>query len=157
MCANPMPKKKKQNPKDLMPTNADIGAKESDYLYVDTSQIKNAGKGLHTAIDIYKDEVISLFKGEILTDRQVQIRLNKGQDKYFIGMLDGSIMDSAKVACFAKYANDGKAFGIETHKNNAKITIDEYDNVCLIATRKIKSGEEIFCAYGKQYWNNYRP
>ena len=39
-----------------------IEAPASDYLYIETSQIKNAGKGLFTAIDIYKDEIISLTR-----------------------------------------------------------------------------------------------
>lgn len=38
-----------------------IQAEESDYLYIQTSQLPNSGKGLFTAIDIYKDEIISIF------------------------------------------------------------------------------------------------
>jgi uncharacterized protein len=129
-----------------------ISENESDYLYIDASQIPVAGKGLFTAIDIFKDEVIAYFKGEILTELQVQMRVNKGIDQYFIAMLDGKIMDSKKVNCFAKYANDAAACNRFDFKNNAKITIDEFSNVCLIATKKIKSNEEIFCAYGKKYW-----
>ena len=61
-----------------------IEAKESDYLYIGPSQLVNSGNGLYTAIAIYKDEVISLFKGEILTSLQAKLRANKGNDKYFI-------------------------------------------------------------------------
>jgi uncharacterized protein len=132
-----------------------IEAKESAYLYISDSRIPNSGKGLHTAIGIYKDEVISLFKGEILTDRQSDIRVKKGKDLYFIGMLDGSIMDSMKTKCFAKYANDAQGFYKSKFKNNSKIAIDERNNVCLIATRNIKTGEEIFCGYGKKYWEKH--
>lgn len=42
-----------------------INIKESDYLYVDTSQIPNSGKGLYTAIDIEKGEIISKYIGKI--------------------------------------------------------------------------------------------
>lgn len=134
------------------PTDDTIAAVESDYLYVAISQLPSSGNGLHTAIDIYKNEIISVFKGEVLTDKQLALRVKKGTDKYFISMLDGSIMDSMKTKCFAKYANDAKGFSSSLFKNNAKITIDELNNVCLTATRNIKTGEEIFCSYGKRYW-----
>ena len=132
-----------------------IDAKESDYLFIQSSQIPASGKGLYTAIDIYKDEVISHFKGEVLSEKQIQYRVNKNQDQYFIAMLDGNILDSKKVNCFAKYANDAKGTANNIYKNNAKITIDELDNICLVATKKIKSGEEIFCGYGKKYWDKH--
>ena len=70
-------------------------------------------------------------------------------------MLDGNIMDSQNTNCFAKYANDAKGFTTSKYKNNAKITLDNDGNVCLKATKKIKAGEEIFCSYGKAYWNKH--
>jgi SET domain-containing protein len=136
-----------------------IEALESDYLYVALSQIPNSGNGLFTAIPIYKDEVISLFKGEILTEKQAKLRAQKGNDKYFINMINGSIMDSMKVKCYAKYANDAEGFSKSSRpgviKNNAKISLDEDDNVCIIATKNIKITEEIFCGYGKSYWKKH--
>mgnify|MGYP001549333118 FL=1 len=133
-----------------------IEAPESDYLYIQDSQITNAGKGLYTAIDIYPNEIISLFKGEILTDKEVQKRVSEGKDRYFINMLDGSILDSMNVDCFAKYANDAEAFSKLEFKNNSKITLDDDDNVCIVATKKIKSQQEIFCSYGVKYWKKHK-
>lgn len=133
-----------------------IEAPESDYLYVETSQIQNAGKGLFTAIDIYKHEVISIFKGEILTEIEAQNRVAKGNDKYFINMINGTIMDSMQVDCFAKYANDAEAFENSTFTNNGKISLDDDKNVCIIATKNIQSQSEIFCSYGKRYWKKHR-
>ena len=131
-----------------------ISAAEEDYFYLDPSGIQGAGKGLYTAILIYPNEIISLFKGEILSSTEASKRAAAGEDGYFINMLDGSIMDSKNIDCFAKYANDahGKSTGKVT--NNARIGITETEEVCLIATRKIKEGEEIFCAYGTAYWKN---
>jgi len=133
-----------------------IEAPESDYLYIQDSQITNAGKGLFTAIDIYPNEIISLFKGEILTDNETQKRVSEGKDRYFINMLDGSILDSMNVDCFAKYANDAEAFSKLEFKNNSKITLDDDDKVCIVATKKIKSQQEIFCSYGVKYWKKYK-
>lgn len=126
-----------------------IDADEQDYLYVKESQIKAAGKGLFTAIPIYKDEVICLFKGEYLSNEEALKRILIGEDRYFINLLQGGIMDSMHTDCFAKYAND--VIGT-TFKTNSKISLDEEDNVCIVATRRIREGEEIFCSYGKQYW-----
>ena len=133
-----------------------IEALESDYLYIQASQLKNAGNGLFTAINIYKHEIISLFKGEILSTIQAELRASTGKDKYFINMVNGTIMDSMKVNCFAKYANDAEGFLKSDFKNNADISLDEDGNVCLIAKRNIKSGLEIFCGYGKVYWKKHR-
>ena len=133
-----------------------IEAPESDYLYNENSQIQNAGKGLFTAIDIYKHEVISVFKGEILTEIEAKNRVANGNDRYFINMIDGTIMDSMNVNCFAKYANDAEAFENPQFKNNAKISLDDENNVCIIATKNIKSSNEIFCSYGKKYWRKHR-
>ena len=133
-----------------------IEAPESDYLYIQNSLIPNAGKGLFTAIDIYPNEIISLFKGEILTDEDAQKRVSEGNDRYFINMLDSSILDSMNVDCFAKYANDAEAFSKLEFKNNSKITLDDDDNVCIVATKKIKSQQEIFCSYGAKYWKKHK-
>jgi SET domain-containing protein len=133
-----------------------IQALEEDYLYVATSQLPNSGNGLFTAITIYKDEIISEFKGEILSDEEAAIRMKNGTDTYFMNLLNGSILDCRNTDCFAKYANDAAGFSKSDFKNNAKITLDENQNVCLIAIRKLKSGEEIFCDYGKKYWKKHK-
>lgn len=131
-----------------------IDAPEADYLYIDTSQLPNSGQGLFSAIAIEKDEIIAVFLGEMLSRKQAESRAAANNDKYFVSMVDGSIMDSMKTDCFAKYANDAEGFQSSTFRNNCKIALDENDNVCLIATRAIKSGAEIFVSYGKKYWAN---
>lgn len=133
-----------------------IDAKEADYLYVKESQIQSAGKGLFTSIFIYKNEIISFFKGEILSDEEADIRAAKGKDSYFINMLDGTIMDSMNVKCFAKYANDAEGFVKTDFKTNATLTLDDNNNVCLVAIRDLRIGEEIFCSYGNRYWEKFK-
>ncbi len=129
-----------------------IDAREKDYLYVITSQIPGSGNGLFTAIPIFKDDIIALFRGEQLTHKEAQKRAAKAENDYFISMPDGSTLDSMNVPCFAKYANDCEGFTKTKFKNNAKITLDEHDNVCIVAIKSIKAGAEIFCSYGKPYW-----
>ncbi|MGV3611404.1 MAG: SET domain-containing protein-lysine N-methyltransferase [Fluviicola sp.] len=133
-------------------SNNQIEAPESDYLYKSQSQIPNSGNGLFTVIDIYKEETIAIFKGEILTDSEAKVRAEAGNDGYFINLLDGSIMDSKNVECFAKYANDAEGLVPSKFKNNARITLDLNGNVCIEALRNIKANEELFCSYGSRYW-----
>ncbi len=134
-----------------------ILAAEADYLYIQASQIANAGNGLFTAIPIFKNEIISIFKGEILTQKEAQSRIDNLQDGYFINMLNGKIMDSRLIDCFAKYANDADGNRHPANqflfKNNAIITLSDKQEICIVATKKIKAGDEIFCSYGKGYWN----
>ncbi|MEP7195498.1 MAG: SET domain-containing protein-lysine N-methyltransferase [Saprospiraceae bacterium] len=149
-------KKKKSSEADLENSFDRIEAREATYLYISKSQIPNSGNGLYTAITIWKNEIISLFKGEIISSIEAKKREKKGQYKYFINRIDGTIMDSLNTKCFAKYANDSKGLVKSEFKLNSIITLDDEDNVCLVATRNIKVGEEIFCSYGKNYWKMYK-
>ena len=133
-----------------------IEANEADYLYIKESQIPASGDGLYTAIPIYKDEVVSIFKGKILSDKQAHHKAANGEDAYFINLPDGSTMDSMTVKCFAKYANDASGLIQASFKNNSQIKFNEDGKVCIVATRKISAGAEIFCGYGKKYWKKYR-
>lgn len=133
-----------------------IDALEFDYLYVQESQIQNAGNGLFSAIKIYKDEIIAFFKGEVLTQLEVEKREAKGEDKYFMILLNGAVLDCMHTECFAKYANDASGFSKSDFKNNAKITLDDNGNVCLMAIATIQAGQEIFCSYGQKYWKKHK-
>ena len=53
-----------------------IEAPESDYLYIGISQLPNSGNGLFTAIDIYKDEIIAVFNGVVLTHKKAAAIIN---------------------------------------------------------------------------------
>lgn len=64
-------------------------------------------------------------------------------------------MDSLNTKCFAKYANDAKGLTNSNFTNNAKITLDDNEKVCLEATRDINAEEELFCSYGKEYWEKH--
>lgn len=131
-----------------------VGIPESDYLYIQESQLPDSGRGLYTAVTLYKDEEITLFKGDVITEKQIAVRVSDEEDKYFIALLDGTILDCMHTECYAKYANDARGYA-STFNNNAKIIVNDQNEVCLMAVRKIKAGEEIFCGYGKRYWKKH--
>lgn len=126
---------------------------ESDYLFIQESGISNAGDGLFTAIKIYKAEIIAKFEGEVLNADESALRKVRGEDNYFMMLSDGKILDCMHTTCFAKYANDATGLGVTQFKNNAMILADDSNVICLVAIRKIRAGEEIFCSYGARYWN----
>lgn len=136
-------------------TTHTIDAKEKEYLYIGESRIPGAGNGLFTAIPIYRDEVIALFKGKVLSNKEAKRRAESGEDAYFINLPDGTILDSRDVKCFAKYANDAAGAVKTAHRNNAAITLNEKGRVCIVANRNIPAGGEIYCAYGRGYWKKH--
>ena len=125
---------------------------ESDYLFAQSSRIPLAGKGLFTAIPIHRGEVVAVFKGERLSATEAKQRAERGENGYFVTLLDGSTLDSMHTECFAKYANDVEGPGNSRLRNNAVITLDDEDRPCVMATKTIKAGGEVFVGYGKAYW-----
>ena len=126
-----------------------ILAPEMDYLYTTLSSIKDAGQGLFTAIKIYKDEIISVYTGELLSSKESIRRAESNENQYFIALLSGKILDSKHTPGFAKYANDAH---LSLFQNNAKIALNDKNQAYLIATKNIAQYTEIFTSYGKAYW-----
>jgi SET domain-containing protein len=133
-----------------------IDAEEADYLYVAASGLPGAGMGLFAAITLYKDEVIAHYRGERLAPEEAQRREALGEDRYFMMLPDGGVLDPARTKeGMAKYANDADGPSGAGGRNNAVISLDDEGEVCLRALRRIRPGEEILCAYGKRYWKKH--
>ncbi len=133
-----------------------INAPEADYLFTAESLLPNAGTGLFTAIDIFKDEIIAVYGGEVLLPAEAQLRIDNGQDRYFIVQSNGTILDSQHSTCFARYANDVVGTEYGKIKNNAHIILSDKGEVCIAALRRIKANEEIYCDYGTKYWAKHK-
>ncbi len=133
-----------------------IPAPEADYLYIAASGLEGAGQGLYTAIDIHRGELIARYKGERLSIAEAAKRAARGRDRYFMELPDGAILDPGPVEGFAKYANDARPVkGTDGPPNNARITLDPKGMPCLMATRRIRAGQEVLCAYGARYWKRH--
>lgn len=120
-------------------------------LTIKSSQIKGSGKGLFTNKSFLKGNKIIKFVGKILTDKQV-IKLSDKQKEYLIEI--GKNKTLYVEGCKASFTNDAN-FGNNKFKNNAEIVIEDNGDVYLYATKNIKSGEEIFTDYGKEYWKSF--
>lgn len=125
----------------------------SDYdeLEVKQSQIPNAGLGLFTKVDIDKDSDISEFTGKVITIEEGD-KLTGARGHYLISRSDGNLLDVYGSDNPAIRANDAQGTDFD---NNSEIVEKEDGSIWLVSTRDIYAGEEIFCAYGDDYWTNW--
>ena len=69
---------------------------------------------------------------------------------YYINL--NHVIDAKVSVAFAHYSNDGSGFKkIKGIKNNSEFIVDG-KRVFITAKQDIAAGEEIFVAYGKDYW-----
>ena len=122
-------------------------------LEIKKSHIPMAGTGLFTLVDIYEGTPIAEFTGKIITEDEAS-SLKGERSHYLVAKDDGTILDVYESDTAAKYAND--AVNTE-YENNSEIVENEKGEVWLVSTRYIYAGEEIFCAYGDDYWDNWVP
>jgi uncharacterized protein len=123
-------------------------------LVVKKSQLPKSGKGLYTKEEIKKGEFIVEYKGEIITDKEATRRAAEDDCYGYMFFINKNHCIDAyhTPQHLARYANDAKGLArVEGFKNNAEYEI--VGKKCFIkATKNIKSGEEIFVSYGKEYW-----
>jgi hypothetical protein len=129
-------------------------------IEVKTSTIPNAGKGLFALQDFSKGDEICEFTGKEVSKEEIK-KLTGTRAEYLIGKDDGSTVDVYNSKSPAKYSNDHDGYlkatkkaGFEK-KNNCEIMELDNGELWLIATKKIKEGDEIFCSYGSSYWTNW--
>lgn len=124
-------------------------------LKVKKSKIKGAGLGLFTTSKIRKGDVIVEYEGENMTWAQACKRYKKdiNKAKYIFYVSKKNVVDAQNTPwALARYANDAEGWiKIKGMKNNAEYAVIK-KKPYIVATRKIKAGEEIFVDYQKEYW-----
>ena len=124
-------------------------------LIIKRSNIHEAGKGLFTKKFIKKGIRITEYKGRITTWKEVQKSDVFNAYVYYIKR-DHVIDAMKRKKVLARYIND--AAGITRIKgitNNCKF-MNENGRVFIESIKKIEAGEELFVAYGKEYWDVIR-
>lgn len=126
----------------------------SKHLFVKTSTLPNAGKGLFTKVAIAKNEIITEYIGNLVTWKDVEQDVDNG---YIFHINDEAVIDASKNKnSFGRYAND--AAGLQRIKgiiNNAEY-LEEGTRVFIKAKKAIPAGGEVFVAYGPQYWKQVK-
>lgn len=126
---------------------------------VSTLSQPEAGRGLFATRHHRRHEYLTEYGGVRLTkaeaDRERQAGFETG---WFASTRTGYVLDgrfvSAEDEKLASFANDAR----DPARNNARLVPrwnhrTAQEEVWLKATRDIESGEEIFCSYGRAYWN----
>jgi uncharacterized protein len=71
-------------------------------------------------------------------------------------MTSQAVIDARASKTFGRYANDAAGFSrMDGLKNNAEY-LYEGKRCYIESKRSIKAGEEIFVAYGREYWRDRR-
>jgi len=126
-------------------------------LIVKKSSLPNAGKGLYTTKRIKKDSKVIEYKGEIITWKEYDKRVEENKDGYLFYINRNRCIDAFPTPQHkARYANDAAGLvRIKGLKNNSEYQIFG-DKCYIVATRDIEAGEEIFVDYTKGYWDTVR-
>ncbi len=118
------------------------------------SQIPDAGEGLFAIEHIRRGEMIVPITGPRLTAKEIE-EFHSYND-YLLEINDGT-GDCINMDGEARYANDANGISkIEGIANNAGFYSADDHSMYMEATRDILKGEEIFVAYGFNYWREKR-
>ena len=124
-------------------------------LYIDTSTLPGAGKGLFTKEPIKKGTRIIEYKGRVTTWKDI---VDSGIfNAYVYFMKKNHVIDAKNyIKAKARYANDARGLTkIKGITNNAEYVVED-GRVFIHAAKNIAAGGEIFVAYGKEYWDVIR-
>lgn len=123
------------------------------YLQIRPSLIPNAGKGLFAVhprdsnskeVLFRRGEIICACKGEIIDEEELVGRYGNKTPPYVVGVSEDVYEDGARIRGIGALAN--------TNPGHTNATLSIYrGRASLKATRSIRSGDEIYLAYGRAY------
>ena len=119
--------------------------KRDDGLRIKPSTVPGAGLGLFATEDFRHTDKIAPYTGEQLTRAAIEERYGDERGEYVLCRDSKRCIDSrATNSSAARYANDSR--GTEK-RNNAR-----FRALRIEASQRIRPGDEIFVAYGRDYW-----
>ncbi|MES2380513.1 MAG: SET domain-containing protein [Bacteroidota bacterium] len=126
-------------------------------LYIDNSILKGAGKGLFTDSLIKRGEKVVEYTGDVITWKECERRngdMKDGVGAYYFYISEKKCIDAQNhLDSMARYCNDANGFTkIPGLRNNARFEIIR-GRVYIIASRNLKPSDEVFVAYGREYWD----
>ena len=115
---------------------------------IKASQLPGAGKGLYAARDFHRDEVVARYTGDLVPTASPD---NFGSSAYVLELSEAVSIDAARTnAAEGRMINDARGSG---RRSNSRFSCNQRNKTAVVrATRAIKKGEEIFVAYGREYW-----
>jgi SET domain-containing protein len=103
-----------------------------------------SGKGLFATRDFRPGDKIVEYTGTVYRDEDSPL------NRYLVDLGRGFVLDGAAYTNTGRYAN-------HSCKPNARLQIYRNKRVWIVASRRIKAGEEIAYNYGKGYRNEFIP
>ena len=124
-------------------------------LYVKTSTLPGAGKGLFTKKFIPKGTRIVEYKGRTRTWKEVQ--QDEQESPYIYYVKRNFVIDALNdKKAMARYANDARGLQRVKDINNNAEYVEDGVRVFIEAAKDIPAGGEIFVSYGPEYWQVIR-
>lgn len=124
-------------------------------LFVKESTIPESGKGLFTKVFIPKGTYVVEYTGKVTSWKDADHEDGKNGYIYFLNR-NHVINASRHKAALARYANDARGLSkVKGILNNA-VYEEEKKKVFIKAVKNIEPGQEIFVAYGKDYWDTIK-
>jgi hypothetical protein len=119
---------------------------QHNYLEPRTSTIPGTGLGLFTTEPLLEGAIVCYYRGHIHNFHSTK----KLVDKTYLMLVQGSVLiDTGPLPHIkARYMNDPLN---EAFLNCKYVSCQFWSQV--VATRDIRSGEELFVSYGEAYWN----
>lgn len=124
-------------------------------LYVKTSTLPDAGKGLFTKKFIPKGTRIVEYKGRTRTWKEVKQDVDESPYIYYVKR--NFVIDALNdKKAMARYANDARGLKRVKDINNNAEYVEDGVRVFIEAAKDIPAGGEIFVSYGPEYWQVIR-
>lgn len=121
------------------------------HLFVKTSTIPGAGKGLFTKVDIPKGTRVVEYKGRRTIWKEVK---NDSTNYYIYTINRNHVIDAQRtLSALARYANDAKGLTRIKGLTNNCIYINEGTRAFIETTKNIPAGGELLVNYTKPYWD----
>ena len=121
------------------------------HLFVKTSTIPGAGKGLFTKIDIPKGTRVVEYKGRRTIWKEVK---NDSTNYYIYTINRNNVIDAQRtLSALARYANDAKGLTRVKGLTNNCIYINDGNRAFIETTKNIPAGTELLVNYTKPYWD----
>lgn len=125
------------------------------HLYVKTSTLPGAGKGLFTKKFIPKGTRIVEYKGRTRTWKEVQ--KDEDESPYIYYVKRNFVIDALNdKKAMARYANDARGLQRVKDINNNAEYVEDGVRVFIQAAKDIPANSEIFVSYGPEYWQVIR-
>lgn len=116
------------------------------------SSIPNGGWGLFTTKEFPANSKIADYTGNIVSTRE----WNRNQSSYGASLGPNRVIDARSTQSgIARYSNDcrnqNRGAG-HCRGNNSSLRITRQNKIILESTRRLAANEEVFNAYGGNYW-----